>query len=198
MSAVAVLKAAVGRVNVKNTAAQGKLTGTVHKIDAHVSRIGQAFDGTCQIDRVGVGQKNLIVRKRFGWDGITESGVRSGHYNVVVAAKKPRQHAKPLMLVLMGGGNVIKGEVARHVERGADAVTLKHAAGADAILFFGEDQECRATAKADGVAEQGDEKGVCRAVAKPRRKDWQGIVTKILLQRPKKLFIFGILSDRFG
>ena len=103
------------------------------------------------------------------------------------------------MLVLMGGGNIIECQIARHVKGGADPATLQNAEQSDAILFLGTEEErgCVFTCFLR-ILDQGDEKGIGRTVAKTAGKDWKGLVAEVTLRDAQQLKIFGIASDALG
>ena len=103
------------------------------------------------------------------------------------------------MLVLMGGGNVIEGEVARHIERGAKSAARQNARETVAILFLGaNDQRWCAAACRCRILDQGDQKRVRRALAKTACENGQRIVTKGTCRRAQKLRVFGIAADALG
>ena len=155
--AVAVKVGAVRGINVQNAAAQGELSGTVHQIHACKAGFGQACGKAGKIQPLLLADLQGGVAQTLRRDGVAEQGVGGGDDGVVASREKPGQHAKPLMLVLMGGGNVIEGEIPRHIEGGADAVALKRGGETDAVLFLGAEQKGTSSAALlDRILQEGD------------------------------------------
>ena len=101
------------------------------------------------------------------------------------------------MLVLMRGGNVIKGEIAGEIERALDAALLQNRADANAILFLGADQKCRSVAKSATILQCGNKKCLGGTIAKTGGEDGEWLIAEILLQNSYEMAVFGILSDTF-
>ena len=110
------------RVDVHDAAAQGKLPRALNKLHARISRRHQLLGKLCGLaDRAFV-QMYGVCRQTLLGNGVAKRRVGGGQNHIKIPLRKSPQHADAVIFVLVRGGDVIKGQVARRVKRGAKPI----------------------------------------------------------------------------
>ena len=180
--AVRIRKSTERGIDIDDAAAQGELPGAVDQIHTDKARPGKAFCQFGQVKRfVGVDCDGRLLQD-LGRYGIAERRVGGGENGVVLPCHESRQHLDALVLVLMRGGHIIEGEVARHIEACAQTKALQKSAQFYAVLLFGAQNQRRAAALALGILQKRDKECVRRALAQSARENRKRVRPKVLFR----------------
>ena len=129
-------------INVHDAASNSKLPRGIDQFSTHVSQSNEGFSQILKLN-TSVSVFNAKARRDqlFGRNGIAQRGVGGGDHRIQRAVQQSEKHAKPLMLVLMGGGNIIKGQISSDVKGAPQTELIQKAIQSHTFLFLGTDQK---------------------------------------------------------
>ena len=160
---------AVGRrrrgIDVHDAAAYGELAGTFHQFSPYVAGRTQ---GGGQLFRIHAGvyvNRHRQGREQFLRNRDLQSRLRGRGDNQRLRVKQERrQHPQTLVLVIVGGGDIVEIIVPGRVLQRRQTGSLQKGCHGSRILFLrGEDQN----AHVRKILHQGRQKDVCRSVGQP-------------------------------
>jgi hypothetical protein len=80
------------------------------------------------------------------------------------------------MLILMGGGNIIKSKISAHIEADLEVELGQKGFEPYAFLFLGAYKQCHSFIKSPDIREQSCIAGIGSTLAQSRDRDRQGLV----------------------